>query len=169
MGILNLNDVPPPQTTSDTDPQETSPRGPATPVAPIPPTEPSIDTSALTAPSPAASEPPPPVEADPVKTLELKPKIVEQLVTVFDPEIPVNIYELGLIYDIIVDGQGLAVIKMTLTAPGCPAAVTLPAEVQGKVKSVDGVTDSRVDVVWEPPWDKDRMSDAAKLQLGIFD
>jgi len=169
MGILNLNEVPPFETTDDADTRETSPKGPATPVAPIPPTEPSIDTSALTAPSPAASAPSPPVEADPVKTLELKPKIVEQLVTVFDPEIPVNIYELGLIYDIKVDAKGLAVIEMTLTAPNCPAAVTLPAEVQGKVKSVDGVTDSRVDLVWEPPWDKDRMSDAAKLQLGIFD
>ena len=87
----------------------------------------------------------------------------------FDPEIPVNIYELGLIYDIIVDVNGLAVIKMTLTAPNCPAAVTLPAEVQGKVKSIDGVANARVDLVWEPPWDKDRMTDAAKLQLGIFD
>jgi FeS assembly SUF system protein len=167
MGILNLNDVPPFEKTDDADPRETSPKGPATPVAPIPPTEPSIDTSALTA--PAVSEPPPPAETDPVKTLELKPKIVEQLVTIFDPEIPVNIYELGLIYDIKVDSKGLAVIEMTLTAPNCPAAVTLPAEVQGKVKSVDGVTDSRVDLVWEPPWDKDRMTDAAKLQLGIFD
>ena len=102
---------------------------------------------------------------DPAKTLELKPKILEQLATVCDPEIPVNIYELGLIYDIIVDVNGLAVIKMTLTAPNCPAAVTLPAEVQGKVKSIDGVTNARVDVVWEPPWDKDRMTDAAKLQL----
>ena len=167
MGILNLNQVPPPRTTNEGGPRETPPREPATPVAPIPPTEPSIDTSALTAPPPVASAPP--VEADPVKTLELKPKIVEQLVTVFDPEIPVNIYELGLIYDIIVDRKGLAVIKMTLTAPNCPAAVTLPAEVQSKVKSVDGVADSRVDLVWEPPWDKDRMTDAAKLQLGMFD
>ena len=109
------------------------------------------------------------MQADPLKTLELTPKIVEQLSSVYDPEIPVNIYELGLIYDIAVDGDGLAVIRMTLTAPGCPAAVTLPAEVQGKVKSIDGVSDARVDVVWEPPWDKDRMSEAAKLQLGIFD
>ena len=138
-----------------------------------------FDTSALTDPGPggaaagtdaaASSAPAPPIEPDPVRTLELKPQIVEQLSTVFDPEIPVNIYELGLIYDIAVDKQGLAVIQMTLTAPGCPAAVTLPAEVQGKVKGVDGVSDARVDLVWEPPWDKDRMSDAAKLQLGIFD
>ena len=76
--------------------------------------------------------------ADPVRTLELKPQIVEQLATVYDPEIPVNIYELGLIYDIAVSKDGVAVIEMTLTAPGCPAAVTLPAEVQGKVKSIEG-------------------------------
>ncbi len=144
-----------------------------------------FDTSALTDPGPAgpagpapsgqasgSGAPPagaPPIESDPVKTLALKPLIVEQISTVFDPEIPVNIYELGLIYDIAVDGKGLAVIQMTLTAPGCPAAITLPAEVQGKVKSIEGVSDARVDLVWEPPWDKDRMSDAAKLQLGIFD
>ncbi len=168
MSIFNLDDVSPSQTKTDS--ENESPGGPNanTPVAPIPRTEPSIDTSALTAPSPA-TEPVPELTCDPVKTLELKPKIVDQLVTVFDPEIPVNIYELGLIYDIIVDPEGLAVIKMTLTAPGCPAAITLPAEVQGKVKSVEGVTDARVDLVWEPPWDKDRMTDAAKLQLGIFD
>ena len=99
----------------------------------------------------------------------MKPQIVEQISTVYDPEIPVNIYELGLIYDIGVNKDGVAVIQMTLTAPGCPAAVTLPAEVQGKVKSIEGVSNARVDLVWEPPWDKDRMSDAAKLQLGIFD
>ena len=137
-----------------------------------------FDTSALTAPGPSAppgavpppsSQPAAPVEADPVRTLELKPQIVDQLSTVYDPEIPVNIYELGLIYDIAVNRDGLAVIQMTLTAPGCPAAVTLPAEVQGKVKSIDGVTNARVDLVWDPPWDKDRMTDAAKLQLGIFD
>ena len=144
-----------------------------------PPASSMFDTSALTGSGPASpgggqasapsSDPPPPIEPDPVRTLELKPQIVEQLSTVFDPEIPVNIYELGLIYDIEVDKGGLAVVQMTLTAPGCPAAVTLPAEVQGKVKAIEGVSDARVDLVWEPPWDKDRMSDAAKLQLGIFD
>ena len=163
MTIFNLNDVPPPKADEPRS-SEASP----TPVAPVPPTVPAIDTSALM-PPPSAKTPEPDVEADPVKTLELKPKIVDQLVTVFDPEIPVNIYELGLIYDIIVDANALAVIKMTLTAPGCPAAVTLPAEVQGKVKSIEGVSDARVDLVWEPPWDKDRMTDAARLQLGIFD
>ena len=165
MDIFKLNEAPPPKAAESS----TSSEGP-TPVAPVPPTvsAPAIDASAFMTPPPTqpAAEA---VEVDPVKTLELKPKIVDKLVTVFDPEIPVNIYELGLIYDILVDAKGLAVIQMTLTAPGCPAAVTLPAEVQGKVKAIEGVTEARVDLVWEPPWDKDRMSDAAKLQLGIFE
>ena len=105
---------------------------------------------------------------DPAKTEELKPLIVEAIRTVFDPEIPVNIWELGLIYDVFVDAAGVAGISMTLTAPGCPAAQSLPVEVAAKTKAVPGVTDARVDVVWEPPWDKDRMSDAAKLQLGLW-
>ena len=105
---------------------------------------------------------------DPDKTAELKPQIVAAISTVFDPEIPVNIWELGLIYDVLVDASGVAGIRMTLTAPGCPAAQSLPVEVANKVKGVPGVTDAKVDVVWEPPWDKDRMSDAAKLQLGMW-
>ena len=105
---------------------------------------------------------------DPAKTEELKPLIVEAIRTVFDPEIPVNIWELGLIYDVFVDAAGVAGIRMTLTSPGCPAAQSLPVEVAAKTKDVPGVTDARVDVVWEPPWDKDRMSDAAKLQLGLW-
>ena len=169
MDILNLNRVPPPKTTDPED-RALPENEPPTPATPIPPAESGFDTSALSPPSDAqTTEQAAEVEGDPLKTLELKPKIVEQLSTVYDPEIPVNIYELGLIYDVIVDKDGLAVIKMTLTAPGCPAAVTLPAEVQGKVKSIDGVSDSRVDLVWDPPWSKDRMSEAAKLQLGIFD
>ena len=166
MDIFKLNDVPPPKATGDS----TSSEDRLAPVAPVPPTvsAPTIDASAFMTTPPARSAVEE-VKVDPVRTLELKPKIVDQLVTVFDPEIPVNIYELGLIYDILVDAKGLAVIQMTLTAPGCPAAVTLPAEVQGKVKAIEGVTDARVDLVWEPPWDKDRMTDAAKLQLGIFE
>ena len=105
---------------------------------------------------------------DETKTAELSPKIVEALRTVYDPEIPVNIWELGLIYDVLVDGNGVAGVRMTLTAPGCPVAQTLPVEVAEKVKAVPGVSDAKVDVVWDPPWDKDRMSEAAKLQLGLW-
>jgi FeS assembly SUF system protein len=108
------------------------------------------------------------IVADSQRTEALKPGIVEAISTVYDPEIPVNIWELGLIYDIVVDAAGVAGIRMTLTAPGCPAAQSLPVEVANKVKAVAGVTDAKVDVVWDPPWDKDRMSDAAKLQLGMW-
>jgi FeS assembly SUF system protein len=105
---------------------------------------------------------------NPVKTLTLQPQIVEVLSTIFDPEIPVNIYELGLIYEIAVDSDNAVGVRMTLTAPGCPAAQSLPVEVVDKLKQLPGITDARVDIVWDPPWDKDRMSDAAKLQLGMF-
>jgi len=105
---------------------------------------------------------------DAAKTAELKPAIVKAVSTVYDPEIPVNIYELGLIYDIFVDANGVAGVTMTLTAPGCPVAGSLPGEVADKVKAVEGVTDAKVDLVWEPSWTKDRMSDAAKLQLGMW-
>ena len=105
---------------------------------------------------------------DPVKTLAMQPQIVEVLSTIFDPEIPVNIYELGLIYEIAVDSDHVVGVRMTLTAPGCPAAQSLPVEVVNKLKQQPGITDAQVDIVWDPPWDKDRMSDAAKLQLGMF-
>jgi FeS assembly SUF system protein len=118
--------------------------------------------------APAATNETAALVADPARTAALKPAIVKAISTVFDPEIPVNIYELGLIYDVIVDASGVAGIRMTLTAPGCPVAHTLPVEVANKVKAVDGVTDARVDIVWEPAWTKDRMSDAAKLQLGMW-
>jgi FeS assembly SUF system protein len=105
---------------------------------------------------------------DSQKTASLKPEIIKALSTVFDPEIPVNIWELGLIYDIFVDEKGVAGIIMTLTSPGCPVAQTLPIEVGNKVKAVAGVTDAKVDVVWEPTWTKEKMSEAARLQLGIW-
>ena len=108
------------------------------------------------------------IVADAAKTAELKPAIVQAIATVYDPEIPVNIWELGLIYDVVVDAAGVAGIRMTLTAPGCPAAQSLPVEVAAKVKAVPGVSDAKVDIVWEPAWTKDRMSDAAKLQLGMW-
>jgi FeS assembly SUF system protein len=94
--------------------------------------------------------------------------VVEALRTVYDPEIPVNIYELGLIYRIAVDPSGTVSVRMTLTAAGCPAAQALPREVEERVRAVPGVTDVKVDVVFDPPWDKTRMSEAARLQLGLL-
>ena len=123
---------------------------------------------------PDVPEPPPSgtdtasLVTDASNTAELRPKIVEAIQTVYDPEIPVNIWELGLVYDVVVDAAGVVGVRMTLTAPGCPAAQSLPVEVASKVRAVAGVTDVKVDVVWDPPWDKDRMSDAAKLQLGLW-
>jgi FeS assembly SUF system protein len=105
---------------------------------------------------------------DAARTEALKPAIVEAISTVYDPEIPVNIWELGLIYEIVVDAASVAGVRMTLTAPGCPAAQSLPVEVADKVKKVPGVVDAKVEVVWEPGWTKDRMSEAAKLQLGLW-
>ena len=106
--------------------------------------------------------------ADPAKTGELREGIQQALKTVFDPEIPVDIWELGLIYDLFVTPDGVAAIRMTLTAPGCPAAQVLPGQVAEAARSVPGVTDAKVDVVWEPAWTRDRMSDVAKLQLGMW-
>jgi FeS assembly SUF system protein len=105
---------------------------------------------------------------DPARAAALRPQIVNALSTVFDPEIPVNIYELGLIYDIIVDQSSAVGIRMTLTAPACPAAQTLPIDVKSAIARIAGVTDVKVDIVWDPPWGRDRMSDAARLQLGLF-
>ena len=124
-------------------------------------------------PAPAApqQEAPPTPAADitPEQVKALEQEIIAVLHTCFDPEIPVNIYELGLIYDIDVRPSGAVGIRMTLTSPACPVAGSLPPEVEAKVKRVPGVTSAKVDVVWDPPWDKDRMSEAAKLQLGIDD
>ena len=98
----------------------------------------------------------------------VKEECLGQLKTVFDPEIPVNIYELGMIYDVQVEPDGATYVRMTLTTPACPAAGTLPAEVQAKVADVEGVTEVKVDLVWDPPWTPDMMSEAAKLQTGMF-
>ena len=94
--------------------------------------------------------------------------VVEVLRTVFDPEIPVNIYEMGLIYEVVVGGDGTASIRMTLTSPHCPAAEELPAEVETKARGVDGVTEVTLDLVWDPPWTPEMMSEAAKLELGMM-
>ncbi|GMQ90210.1 MAG: SUF system Fe-S cluster assembly protein [Gammaproteobacteria bacterium] len=98
----------------------------------------------------------------------LEQRVVDALSAVYDPEIPVNIYDLGLIYNVEIDSAGVVNIQMTLTAPGCPVAQTFPGTVECAVKSVPGVTDARVELVWDPPWTQDRMSEAARLQLGLI-
>jgi FeS assembly SUF system protein len=95
--------------------------------------------------------------------------IVAALKKVYDPEMPVNIYELGLIYDLTVDDAGSVAIRMTLTAPNCPVAGTMPGEVERAVRAVPGVSDVKLELTFDPPWSKDRMSEAAKLALGIED
>ena len=99
----------------------------------------------------------------------LEERVVDVLRTVFDPEIPVNIYELGLVYDVEVDeAVGRVKVSMTLTSPACPVAGTLPGDVEIRIKQLEDVNDAEVELVWEPPWDKDRLSEAAKLQLGLM-
>jgi FeS assembly SUF system protein len=113
----------------------------------------------------------PPVAASPVDRIRddlRKAQIIEVLRTIYDPEIPVNIYDLGLVYDIDLAADGVVNVRMTLTSPACPVAGSLPPEVEERVKSLHGVTDARVEIVWDPPWTPDRMSDAARLQLGFF-
>jgi FeS assembly SUF system protein len=103
-----------------------------------------------------------------IDTMVIEAQAVEAIRTCFDPEIPVNIYELGLIYDIQVQPSGAATIRMTLTSPACPSAASLPEEVRQKVEGIPGVTSVNVEVVWDPPWDPSRMSEVAKLQLGML-
>jgi FeS assembly SUF system protein len=129
---------------------------------------PATDHSAMEAPAAASSETPDIGPLDPANTAEMQQTIIDTIKTVFDPEIPVDIYELGLIYDIIVDAKKSVLINMTLTSPACPSAQQIPSEVRWKVKAIPGVTDARVEIAWEPMWTKDRMSEAAKLQLGFF-
>jgi len=95
-------------------------------------------------------------------------QVIEALRSCFDPEIPVNIYELGLVYDVKVSAEGEVTVQMTLTSPHCPAVQSLPAEIENKIKAVDGVNDVKIDLVWDPPWDPSKMSEAARLQLGMM-
>ncbi len=103
-----------------------------------------------------------------METTAIRDKIIEELKTVFDPEIPVNIYDLGLIYEVKVDDSGATDIRMTLTSPMCPAAEQLPPEVETKARGVEGVASVKLDLVWDPPWTPDMMSEAAKLDLGML-
>ena len=98
---------------------------------------------------------------------DIKNQVIEEIKKIYDPEIPVNIYELGLIYKIDVDEKNKVNIDMTLTSPNCPVAESLPNEVKENIKKVEGVSDVNLNLVWEPPWDKDKMSEAAKLELNL--
>ena len=108
-----------------------------------------------------------PPAPDGVNVKGIETDIVAALKTCYDPEIPVDIYQLGLIYTVRVSPEGRADIEMTLTSPACPVAGTLPPEVENKVRGVEGVTEAHVELVWDPPWNPDMMSEAAKLQLGL--
>lgn len=109
-----------------------------------------------------------PASAEPVDAAVLRERVVEQIMSCYDPEVPVNIWELGLIYGLDVTDAGVVDIKMTLTSPACPVAGSLPPEVEMKVKTVKGVRDVKLELVWDPPWDMSRMSEAARLQLNMM-
>lgn len=109
-----------------------------------------------------------PTPLEPSPSEELKQRVVEALQTVYDPEIPVNIYEIGLIYEIDIDFSNAVKIQMTLTSPACPVAGTLPGEVESRVACTEGVSSAQVELVWDPPWSPAKMSEAAKLQLGML-
>ena len=118
----------------------------------------------------ASAKPPTSAETciEPVDVGEMEEKIIAALRTCYDPEIPVNIYEMGLIYDLDITPSGDVSVRMTLTSPACPVAGSLPPEVQAKVAAVPGVKSAKVDLVWDPPWTPERMSEAARLELGMF-
>ena len=99
--------------------------------------------------------------------MELKDQIIAEIKKIYDPEIPVNIYELGLIYDIKVENKNIAKVKMTLTSPNCPVAESLPKEVKDSIMQVEGIDKVDLDLVWDPPWDKSMMSESAKLELNL--
>ena len=103
-----------------------------------------------------------------VAKIELETKVIEVLTTCFDPEIPTNIYDLGLVYGINIDDEANVHTKMTLTSPSCPVAETLPPEVEEKIRNIQGVSSSKVEVTWEPPWSKDMMSETAKFETGMM-
>jgi len=106
--------------------------------------------------------------ADAATPEQIRERVIAALRTIFDPEIPVNIFELGLVYDVAIADDGEARVRMTLTTPMCPVAEELPIEVESKARSVEGVKSARVDLVWDPPWTMDMMSEAAKLELGML-
>jgi FeS assembly SUF system protein len=141
-------------------PSHAQPADPAPPVSPPPP--------AVAADAPPAGEPVPAAHSDSIARKLLEGQVIEAIRSIYDPEIPVNIYDLGLIYDIQVDETNAVKVRMTLTAPACPVAGTLPGEVEKKIESIPEVRTADVELVWEPPWDRSRMSEAAMLTLGMF-
>lgn len=142
------------------------------PPTPIESANDSLNTSASESMNPSASESLDTSAPNSLQVTEhgdgtsIQDKVVEALTSVFDPEIPVNIYELGLIYDVDVAQDGEVTVTMTLTAPNCPVAGSLPGEVQDKIAAIPGVSKAQVNLVWEPAWTPERMSEAAKLELG---
>ncbi|BCS35934.1 hypothetical protein TBR22_A51690 [Luteitalea sp. TBR-22] len=138
------------------------------PDVPRPQEQSGLNVGALLEPPPAPAASAQIGPKDEARTAELMPRVVEAISTVYDPEIPVNIYELGLIYKIEADADSKVKVEMTLTSPACPSAQQLPSEVRYKVKALEGVSDAFVEVVWEPAWTKDLMSEDAKIALGMF-
>jgi FeS assembly SUF system protein len=130
---------------------------------PIQSTPPSAPERPVYVPDAPAPEAPAPTASDDVRN-----RVVEMLTTIYDPEIPVNIYEMGLVYDLDINADGDVSVLMTLTSPSCPVAESLPPEVEAKVGSVEGVRSVTVNLTWDPPWTPERMSEAAKLELGFL-
>lgn len=130
-----------------------------------------VDAEVMASQPDAGSETSPTAVQTPLNPIEkglLEEEVIEAIRTCYDPEIPVNIFDLGLVYEIDIDKNAFVDIKMTLTSPGCPVAGTLPPEVENKVRQVDGVAGARVQVVWDPPWTMERMTDEARLELGFY-
>jgi len=146
----------------DTQPHAAGPPAATRPIAPDPALEspsagpPAAETIA-SAPAGAASS-----------AEDVRNRVVQMLTTIYDPEIPVNIYEMGLVYDLGIDADGDVTVLMTLTSPSCPVAESLPPEVEAKIGSIEGVRSVKVDLTWDPPWTPERMSEAAKLELGFL-
>ena len=137
----------------------------------LPPNRALLNSAPPEAPAPVPTESKsesPAVLLDNIQRKLLEGKIIEALQTIYDPEIPVNIHELGLIYNIDVEPDASVVVRMTLTAPACPVAGTLPGEVEKKIEAIDEVKSADVQLVWEPPWTRDMMTEAAQLQLGLM-
>lgn len=152
-------------------PDNAAPAELAAPVEPAVPAEPAVDAAPAEAPvnaAPAAPLADAPSEGGAAGVQEVQEKVLEVLRNTFDPEIPVNIYELGLVYEARVEDSGGVYIRMTLTSPACPVAGSLPPEVESRVRAIPGVTDVRLDLVWDPPWNPSMMSEAARLQLGMM-